>query len=117
MMNPVLPFITDNEDDIKLLVKLAYENGAKFIQTYMGMTLRENQRDYYYQELDKYFPNLKEKYISYYKERYNCPVPNYKRLYKVFKDECEKYGILYNMTDIIKAYKKDIKDNEQIKLF
>ena len=117
MMNPVLPFITDNEDDIKKLVKLAHESGAKFIQTYMGMTLRENQRDYYYQKLDKYFPGLKDKYINYYKESYNCPVPNYKRLYQVFKDECDKYGILYNMKDIIKAYKKDIKDNEQIRLF
>ena len=29
-MNPVLPFITDNEEDIKKLVKMAYESGAKF---------------------------------------------------------------------------------------
>ena len=117
MMNPVLPFITDNEEDIKKLVKLAHESGAKFIQTFMGVTLRENQRDYYYQKLDKYFPGLKEKYIKYYKESYNCPVPNNKKIYKVFTNECDKYGILYNMKDIIKAYKKDIKDNEQMRLF
>ena len=117
MMNPVLPFITDKEEDIKLLVKLAYENGAKFIQTYMGMTLRENQRDYYFDKLDKYFPNLKEKYIKYYGQKYNCAVVNYKKLYKIFTDECDKYGILYNMKDIIKAYKKNINDNEQISLF
>ena len=117
MMNPVLPFITDNEEDIKKLVKLAYENGAKFIHTYMGMTLRENQRDYYFDMLDKYFPTLKEKYIKYYGQRYNCAVPNYKKLYKVFTDECDKYGILYNMKDIIKVYKKDIKESEQISLF
>ena len=117
MMNPVLPFIIDNENDIKKLVKLAYENGAKFIHTYMGITLRENQRDYYFEKLDKYFPLLKEKYIKYYGERYNCAVPNYKKLYKIFTDECDKYGILYNMKDIIDAYKKDVKDNEQISLF
>ena len=117
MMNPVLPFITDNEDDIKVLVKMAYESGAKFIHTYMGMTLRENQRDYYLEKIDKYFVGLKEKYIKHYGERYNCVVPNYKRLYKVFVSECERYGILYDMKDIIKAYKKEIKDNEQISLF
>ena len=117
MMNPVLPFITDSEEDIKELVRLAHENGAKFIQTYMGMTLRENQRDYYYEQLDKHFKGLKEKYIKYYGEKYNCPVPNYKRLYKIFTDECNKYGILYNMEDIIKAYKKEIKENEQMSLF
>ena len=117
MLNPVLPFITDKEEDIRLLVKLAHEHGAKFIHTYMGMTLRENQRDYYYEKLDKYFPNIKEKYINYYKNSYNCPVPNYKKLYKVFTEECDKYKILYNMKDIIKDFKKEIKNNEQISLF
>lgn len=117
MMNPTLPFITDNEDDIKKLVKLAYEHGAKFIHTYMSVTLRDNQRDYYFQKLDKHFPNLKEKYIKAYGERYNCLVPNYQKLYKIFQNECEKYGLLYKMPDIIKAYKKEIKTNEQITLF
>ena len=117
MMNPVLPFITDGEEDIKRLVKMAYESGAKFIHTFMGVTLRENQRDYYYEKLDKHFKGLKEKYIKYYGDRYNCAVPNYKSLYEVFTNECDKYGILYNMKDIIKAYKKEIKENEQISLF
>ena len=117
MLNPVLPFITDKEEDIRLLVKLAHEHGAKFIHTFMGMTLRENQRDYYYEQLDKYFPNTKEKYINYYKNRYNCPVPNYKKLYKIFTEECDKYKILYNMNDIIKDFKKEIKTIEQVSLF
>ena len=117
MMNPVLPFITDSEEDIKLLVKKAHESGAKFIFTYMGMTLRSNQRDYYYEKLDKHFPGIKEKYIKYYGENYNCAVPNYKNLYKVFTNECDKYGMLYNMKDIIKAYKKEVKTNEQMTLF
>ncbi len=117
MMNPVLPFITDKEEDIKELVRLAYLNGAKFIHTYMGMTLRENQRDYYFDKLEQSFTGLKDKYIKYYGDRYNCIVPNYKRLYKMFTDECDKYGILYDMKNIIKAYKKEIKSNEQITLF
>lgn len=117
MMNPVLPFITDKEEDIKKLVRLAYENDAKFIHTYMGMTLRENQRDYYFNELDLNFKGLKQKYIQHYGDSYNCIIPNYKYLYKIFTNECDKYGILYNMEDIIKVYKKDIKSNEQITLF
>lgn len=117
MMNPVLPFITDKEEDIKLLVKLASESGAKFIHTYMCLTLRENQRDYYFEKLDKHFIELKEKYIKFYGNKYNCIVPNYKGLYKIFTEECDKYGILYNMNDIIKAYKKEIKTNEQLSLF
>ena len=117
MMNPVLHFITDSEEDIKELVKLASQHGAKFIQSFMGMTLRENQRDYYYDRLDEHFKGLKEKYIKTYGDSYNCPAPNYKHLYKVLTDECDKYGILYNRKYIIKAYKKKAEDNEQVSLF
>lgn len=117
MLNPVLPFITDKEEDIKRLVELAYQCGAKFIHTYMSMTLRENQRDYYFEKLDDHFIGLHEKYICYYGKRYDCVVPNCKRLYKVFAEECEKYGILYRMDDIIKAYKKECETSEQITLF
>ncbi len=117
MMNPTLPFITDSEEDIKRLVKLAHENGAKFIHTYMGMTLRENQRDYYFKQLDKNFKGLKEKYIKYYGNKYNCATQKCKELYKIFKEECDRYGILYNMKDIIKAYKKEIPEDEQMTLF
>jgi len=117
MMNPVLPFITDKEDDIKLLVKKASEYGTKFIHTYMGMTLRENQRDYYFEKLDEHFPGMKEKYIKIFGERYSCEAPNWKYLYKVFAEECKKYGILYKMEDIIKAYKKPDQEVDQMSLF
>ncbi len=117
MLNPVLPFITDKEEDIKELVRLASESGARFIHTYMGMTLRENQRDYYYEQLDKYFPGVKNLYIKRYGNRYQCMVPKFQRLYQVFTEECDKYGILYHMRDIIKAYKKEVKTNRQMSLF
>ncbi len=117
MLNPILPFITDTEENIKEIVKLAHENGAKFIHTYMGMTLRENQKDYYLEALDKEFKGLKQQYIKRYGTRYNCIVPNAKSLYQIFKRECDKYGILYEMKDIIQAYKKKQVQTEQMQLF
>ena len=117
MLNPVLPFITDKEEDIKALVRLASEYGVKFIHKYMGMTLRENQRDYYFNKLEEHFIGLKSKYIKTYGDKYHCLLLNYKHLYNVFANECNKYGILYKMDDIIKTYKKKIIDNEQISLF
>lgn len=117
LMNPVLPFITDKEEDIKQLVKIASKSGARFIHTYMGMTLRENQRDYYYNMLDRHFVGLKDIYRKYYGEKYYCDVLDYQKLYKVFTDECHKYGILYRMEDIIEAYKKETKKYEQLTLF
>ncbi|MDE5630179.1 MAG: radical SAM protein [Bacilli bacterium] len=116
MLNPVLPFVTDGEEDIKKLVYLAHESGAKFIHTYMGMTLRDNQRDYYLERIDKLFPGMMAKYFKCYQDRYGCSVMGAKHLYEVFKNECKKYGILYNMKDIIETYKTKKKD-EQISLF
>ena len=117
LMTPVLPFITDREEDIKELVKLAHESGARFIYTWMSVTLRDNQRDYYYEKLDKHFKGLKEKYIRYYGERYNCAVPNRNRLYRIFTEECSRYGILHDMKDIISAYKKETEKSRQLSLF
>lgn len=115
MMNPVLPFITDSEENIKEIVRLAYENGAKFIHTYMSVTLRENQRDYYYKKLDEHFEDIKFKYIKKYGGKYYCNVPKATKLFEIFKQECDKYGILYDMKDIINKYKKEV--IEQISLF
>ena len=117
MMNPVLPFITDKKEDIRELVRLAHESGARFIHTYMGVTLRENQRDYYYEKLDQHFPGLKEKYMRQYGNRYFCSSPGSQALYELFVRECDKYGILHEMPDIIRAYKKDIEEYSQLSLF
>lgn len=116
LMNPVLPFLTDTEENIKNMVRLAHENGAKFIHTYMSVTLRENQRVYYYQQLDKYYPGLKEQYRKQYGNQYICKSKNAKELYQVFTKECKKYGILYQMKDIINAYQQT-ESKQQLTLF
>ncbi len=117
MMNPILPFITDQAEDIKMLIRLAYENKAKFIHTYMGMTLRDRQREYYFEQLDRHFSGLKQKYTAYYANRYRCTVPDAQALYRIFITTCQQYGILYRMDDIILAYQKDRKNAEQLSLF
>ena len=112
---PVLPFINDTKDNIKKIVRKAYECGARFIFAYgMGMSLRSNQREYYYEKLIQNFPkeNLVERYMNTYKNNYECPSPNAKKLYNVFVKECEKYGIKYKMKDIIEDYKKKYTDSQ-----
>ena len=109
LLMPILPFVNDNETNIKNIVKKAYESGAKFIFAYgMGLTLRGNQRDYYYKQLLKIFPHRRivEKYINTYGNRYECSSPKSKYLWNIFTKECEKYGLLYMMDDIIEDYKK-----------
>ncbi|GAA0237495.1 SPL family radical SAM protein [Metaclostridioides mangenotii] len=116
LMGPMLPFIEDTKDNVMGIVNLAYENGANFISTHPGLTLRDNQREWYYNKLDETFPNLKHKYIKTYEDRYDCLSPKYKELMYIFKEECAKKNILYKMEDIIDAYKKSY-ETTQISLF
>lgn len=105
-MMPVLPFIEDNEENILSIVRTAKQCGVKIIYPAFGMTLRNNQRDYYLDKLDEIFKGqgLKEKYIQKYGQYYQCYDQNAKHLFSIFAKECDNLGIVYNMTDIIRAY-------------
>lgn len=109
-LTPVLPFVTDNEENLLTIVKYAHKCGVKYIHAGFGMTLRENQRDYYYKNIDIIFPGITEKYRQYYGERYNCVVPQANKLWRKFSAECEKHGILYNMREIVEDYKRGYGD-------
>lgn len=106
LLMPLLPFIEDTEDNISEIIELAHKNGAKFIYPAFGVTLRNNQRQWYYTKLDELFPGLKAKYISTYGDSYECRSKNSKKLWALFKSRCDEYGILYRMEDIISEYKK-----------
>ena len=117
LMMPLLPYINDTVENVKEIVRKSYENGAKFIYSSFGVTLRDNQREYYYEKLDLLFPWLKNKYIKEYGFKYSCVSKNHKELSKIFKEECDRYGLLYKMGDIIKLYQNKTEVNEQITLF
>lgn len=116
LMMPVLPFIEDNKDNIKDIIHLAHQNGAKFIYPAFGMTLRGNQRAWYYKKLDEKFPMIKQKYIQKYGDSYECRSEKSDLLWEIFTNECKKLGIIYQMKDIIKEYKLKY-NNQQLTLF
>lgn len=117
LMTPVLPFITDNEDNIKKCVQLSKENNAKFIYTKMGMTLRKKVREYYYENIDKLYPGLSNDYQAVYEKNLVCNPLKYKDLLETFVNECNKNHILCDMSEIIADYKRKIPTREQISLF
>ena len=106
LMMPILPFIQDTEENIINIVRKAKENGARFIYPAIGMTLRAGNREYYYENLDKHFPGIKEKYIKRYDERYNCTSPKVKKLWGIFTEECSRLELRHQMKDIITDYKR-----------
>jgi len=116
LLMPVLPFIEDTEENISTIIDRAYQSGAKFIYPAFGVTLRQNQRDWFYQKLDEIFPSIREKYIKNYGNSYECHSLRAKELWSMFQDKCNEYGILYKMEDIIEGYKRPYQ-TEQISLF
>jgi DNA repair photolyase len=107
LVMPVLPFINDSGENIVEIVRRAKEAGARFVYPAFGMTLRQGNREYFYGQLDKLFPQMKERYIKQYGLRYYCPSPKAKKLWGIFTAECERLGLVYDMKAIISRYKAD----------
>ena len=96
-MMPILPFIEDNPENIRLIVQKAANHGAKYILAAFGVTLRDRQREYFYQQLERRFPGLKEKYQRAFANRYNAPARDAHRLETQFKELCATSGIALRM--------------------
>jgi DNA repair photolyase len=85
---PVLPFIEDNVENIRQIVTRAHVAGASYIIPSFGMSLRDRQRDYYYDKLDKLFPGLRGAYEKRFGSQYRVPTNNEAELEKVFLELC-----------------------------
>ena len=92
-MMPILPFLEDDPDNIRQIIRKAKLNGASYIIPAFGMSLRPGSREYYYQKLDSLFPGIKEQYIRTYGDKYQCGVPNWLELTEVFQDEMSAAGL------------------------
>lgn len=96
-MMPILPFIEDTEENIIDIVKKANYYGVKYIVPWLGMSLRDRQRDYYYENLDKNFPGIREKYEKRFDNRYKCSARNITKLNYSLQNSCAKYCISLKM--------------------
>ncbi|KNZ41974.1 SPL family radical SAM protein [Acetobacterium bakii] len=112
LLMPILPFINDTQENILEIVRRGKENGAGFIYPCFGVTLRDKQREYFYDQLDQHFPTIKQKYMLEFGNQYNCSSPNAKALYANFTKECNRLSMLYKMSDIISRYKIEQRDTQ-----
>ena len=119
-MTPILPFINDNEENIMNILKACKKAGVYGIMTFgIGLTLREGDREYYYEKLDSYFPGLKNRYIRKYGNSYELKVPDEERLYKLLTSYCTANNIEYRPDRLFK-YLYTFKDKicgEEVSLF
>ncbi len=109
---PILPYINDDEEIIRSVIRMTAENGGKYVIPSLGVTLRDRQRHYLYKELDKKFPGLSKKYVENYKGDYFAPANDYKKIEKVVEEECYRQKLKLSMPKYEVATGKD-----QLKLF
>ncbi|MBU5426724.1 radical SAM protein [Tissierella pigra] len=117
---PILPFINDTEENINGILDYCEEAKVKGIICFsMGLTLREGNREYFYNALDKRFPGLKQQYIKSFGNVYDIKSKNNDKLMDLFQERCKRSGIIYNINEIFTyLYTFENKDkSKQISLF
>ena len=61
---PILPYINDTRENMEGILQSCIDAGVKGILCFnMGLTLREGNREYFYGQLDRHFPGMKQRYI------------------------------------------------------
>lgn len=119
-LSPLLPFINDTEENLRGILDYCFKANVKGIVFFgMGVTLRNGDREYFYDALDRSFPGVKDKYIKAFGNSYECLSPNNAYLYKIFTDECKKHGVLYTHESVF-AYLNEFPEDifgEQLTMF
>jgi DNA repair photolyase len=96
-LSPILPFINDTEENIRGILNYCIEAKVYGIICFeMGLTLREGNREYFYKNLDEYFPKLKQKYQQKYGNNYILMSDNNKKLMEIFFKTCMENNIMCN---------------------
>ena len=118
-LTPTLPFINDNEENLRGILEYCFDAGVKGILCFgFGVTLRTGDREYFYRKLNEHFPGMRRRYELAFGDSYECSSPNAPRLYSIFCEECKKRGVMTGTREIF-AYLHEYADRrggEQLSL-
>ena len=119
-LSPLLPFLNDTEENIAGILSLCAEAGVWGVLCFgIGLTLREGNREYFYQQLDRSFPGLKERYARAYGNSYEVPSLRNAELMRFFHEECARYGLVHDNARIFQFLHtfEEKTDSEQLSLW
>ena len=117
-MTPLLPFLTDTEENVRRILDYCFDAGVKGIVCFgMGLTLRDGNREYFYQALDRRFPGLSGEYRRRYGSAYEVSSPNSAALWRLFRAECERHGVLHDPEACFHFIADLPEQNDQLSLF
>jgi DNA repair photolyase len=117
-LSPILPFINDTKENLIGILNYCIEARVYGILCFnMGLTLREGNREYFYQKLDEHFPGLKKMYQKRYGNRYEIVSDNNAELMKIFYDVCKKNNIECDTKKIFEYLRDFPEKTKQLTLF
>lgn len=100
-LGPILPFINDSIENLTGILNYCIEAKVMGILCFgMGLTLREGNREFYYEKLDRHFPGLSTRYQKIYGDRYELGCENGKELWALFRKVCEEHHILWKQEEV-----------------
>lgn len=113
-LTPILPFINDTVENIEGILDYCIKAGVYGVMNFnmMGLTLRDGNREYFYEQLDKSFPGLKEKYMKTYGDSYEVISPRHKELQQVFNRICDENNIVHDKEELFR-YMREYKNKTQ----
>lgn len=115
---PILPFINDTRENLEGVLDLCLQAGVCGIVCFgMGVTLREGSREYFYAQLDRHFPGMKERYIAAYGSRYLLESPNSRQLTALFHDVCRRGGVVHDNDSVFQYLRTLEGRTDQLSLF
>lgn len=119
-LSPLLPFINDTEENLRGILDYCVQAKVYGIICFgIGMTLREGNREYFYQALDKHFPGMRRQYHQKYGYAYEIPSDHNRKLMKIFYEQCREHGIVSDMEQVFTYLSRFPEDKgyEQLTLF
>lgn len=90
---PVLPFLEDSKENLDAVLQRAADAGASYVIPAVGVTMRDRQRDYYYDKLDEHFPGLRERYERSFGDRMYCAPERASELEHFIRERCTQLGL------------------------
>lgn len=117
-LGPILPFINDTEENLRGILDYCIKAKVRGILCFgFGVTMREGNREYFYEQIDKVFPGVKKEYIRAFGNSYVCNSPNNNLLMSILKEVCERHDILWKPNDVFSYLKQFEVKEQQLSLF
>lgn len=119
-LSPLLPWINDTRENVEGILQYCIQAKVYGILCFgIGMTLREGDREYYYEALERHFPGLRRKYHNKYGYAYEITSEHHTELMKLVHEQCRKHNMVCSVEELF-AYMRafpEKEEYEQLSLF